>query len=210
MDPNQPRNPGRVEWSGDNPGIYLKEHPDGDWSSLGIFFRVVLSPHGPGTMMIVLEKPDEPVGLPEFNNICLTNNEALTEYLINDFMSKFPSFKGRKGLQSMSRRGIDEVTTRGDLRESISQAVVSQDLEVVMTWNHLGEPFAAEVAVEASATGEHEMYSVFLEAKSASIAVNGIKFPGSVVSRNFLGREMSTAFIAISETWVQPLRSTGN
>ncbi len=204
MDPQNPRNPGKVEWSGENPGIYLKTDPAGDWSSLGIFFRVVLSPHGSGNTMIVLEQPDEPAGFPQCNNICLTDNRDLTEYLISDFMSKFPSFRGKKGLDAMTYHDIDQVFSRGDLSQYRTESVLSQDMEVVMKWEDLGEPFAAEVAVEASATGEHEMYSVFLEAKSASISVNGHQFPGSVVSRNFLGREMSTAFLAISETWIQP------
>ncbi len=204
MDPNKPRNPSKVEWSGDNPGIYLKEDPDGDWTALGIFFRVALSPHGAGTTMIVLEKPNEATGYPDANNICLTDNEPLTEYLIRDFMSKFPSFRGREGLGSMTYLPIDEVTTKGDLRDYRSESVISKDLEVVMTWRDLQEPFAAEVAVEISATGEHEMYSVFLEAKSAEISVNGQKFSGQITTRNFLGREMSTAFLAISETWLTP------
>ncbi len=204
MDPQKPRNPGKVEWSGDNPGIYFKEDPDGDWSALGIFFRVCLSPHGAGTTMIVLEKPHEDAGLPEVNNICLTDNDALSEYLIRDFMSKFPSFRGSKGLSGMTWRQIDEVTSRGDLRESRTESVISKDLEVVMAWRDLGEPFAAEVAVEISATGEHEMYSVFIEAKSADIIVNGHHFSGQLTTRNFLGKETSTAFLALSETWITP------
>lgn len=204
MDQKNPRNPGKVEWSGDNPGIYLKLDPDGDWSALGIFFRVVISPYGPGTTMIVLEKPDEPLGLPQAKNICLSDNEALTEYLIRDFVSKFPSFKGRKGLEAMTYRHIDNVASRGDLREFHCESVISKDLEVVMTWKDLGEPFAAEVATEISATGQHEMYSVFIEARDAFITVNGKPFPGSITSRDFLGRNMSTAFMAISETWISP------
>ena len=204
MDPTKPRNPGKVEWSGENPGIYLKEDPDGDWTALGIFFRVVLSPHGAGTTMIVLEKPDEEAGLPDANNICLTDNEELTKYLISDYMSKFPSFRGRKGLQHMSYRKIDEVTSRGDLRQYRTESVIAGDLEVVMSWLDLQEPFAAEVAAEIGATGEHDMYSVFLEAKAAEISVNGHYFSGQLTTRNFLGRETSTAFMAISETWLTP------
>ncbi len=207
MDPLNPRNPGKVEWSGDNPGIYLKEDPAGDWTSLGIFFRVNLSPHGTGETMIVLEQPNDALGLPDANNICLTNNEDLTRYLIRDYMSKFPSFKGRKGLEAMTFRHIDQAYTSGDLREEWIETMVSgDDLEITMTWSQLQEPFAAEVAAETSATGEHEMYSVFLEAKDASISVNGRQLSGSVTTRQFFGKEMSTAFMAISETWLIPAR----
>jgi hypothetical protein len=68
----------------------------------------------------------------------------------------------------------------------------------------MGTPIPVEVTVENSATKAHEMYSVFLEAKSADIKVNGTSLPGSVQSRQFFGRTMSTAFLAFSETWVTP------
>ena len=48
------------------------------------------------------------------------------------------------------------------------------------------------------------MYSVFLEARSASISLNGESLSGNVCERVFFGREMSTAFLAVSETWVLP------
>jgi hypothetical protein len=38
-----PIHPGTVEWSGENPGIYLKDSADGPWRSLMCFFRIVLS-----------------------------------------------------------------------------------------------------------------------------------------------------------------------
>jgi hypothetical protein len=63
--------------------------------------------------------------------------------------------------------------------------------------------------VENSATKAHEMYSVFLEAKSAAVSVNGTQLPGSVQSRQFFGRTMSTAFLAFSETWVTPVNLQG-
>ena len=67
-----------------------------------------------------------------------------------------------------------------------------------------GAPIPVEVTRENSATKAHEMYSVFLEAKAASIVVNGSPLPGSVQNRQFFGRSMSTAFLAFSETWVTP------
>ena len=43
-----PVNPGTVEWSGENPGIYLKADPQADYSVVALFFSIVLSPHGRG------------------------------------------------------------------------------------------------------------------------------------------------------------------
>ena len=42
--------PGRVDWSGENPGIYLKHRPRASehYDTLALFFRVVFSPYGRG------------------------------------------------------------------------------------------------------------------------------------------------------------------
>ena len=47
-------NPGVVAWAGDNPGIYLKETAEGDWTGLAVYFRIVYSPQGRGRAMVVL------------------------------------------------------------------------------------------------------------------------------------------------------------
>jgi hypothetical protein len=48
---------GEVDWSGDNPGMYLKESADGPFVTLISFFRVALSPHGRGTALLMLQSP---------------------------------------------------------------------------------------------------------------------------------------------------------
>jgi len=45
--------PGAVEWSGENPGISLKETPDGPFVAAASFFRVMLSPFGRGHALML-------------------------------------------------------------------------------------------------------------------------------------------------------------
>ncbi len=206
MNTRTPVNPGRVEWSGENPGIYLKHSQDGDWATLAIFFRVVLSPHGRGHTMIVLERPDEAAGHPQAANLCLTDNQRLSRYLVEEFMSRFPSFRDRAGLGAMTWLGLDTVVTGGDMKHHYSETACGGGVETAMTWKRLGEPFAVEVTPAQSATGAHDMYSVFFEAADAEVRVDGRRLGGKVVSRQFFGRTMSTAFLAVSETWVTPAR----
>lgn len=204
MNERIPVNPGEVEWAGDNPGIYLRDSVDGPWTGLGIFFHVVYSNYGRGQTMIVLGAPNESLGYPQANNICMTNNRPLTDYLIRDFISKFPSFKGQSGLDAMTRMDVESHVSEGDMMESWSETMTSQGVEMRMQWQQLGQPFAVEVTPETCATGEHDMYSVFLEAKQGGISVNGKDLTGKVTDRLFFGKQMSTAFLAISETWVKP------
>ena len=81
-----PVNPGTVAWAGDNPGIYLRETPDGPWTGLGIFFRVLYSAYGQGSAMVILGDPGEASGFPNSRNVCLSTNQEMMRYLVDDFL----------------------------------------------------------------------------------------------------------------------------
>jgi hypothetical protein len=194
-----PVNHSKVDWSGENPGIYFRDTPESAWTSLAVFFRVVLSPKGRGHAAVILEKP-------QVRNFCITDNEPLLRYLIEGWLAKFPSFRNQPGLAAMSWLPLTSVRTEGEPRTSYAEIITSRDVEARMVWEDLGEPFAVEVPKQQSATGEHEMYSLFVEAKQARIVVNGSTLPGKVSTRQFFGKTMSTAFLAFSETWLTPER----
>src|SRR5919112_534629 len=78
--------PGQVEWSGENPGISLKQQADGPFTTLASFFRVVLSPHGRGHALVLLRSPQEAEPAPERANVCLHDNEPLARYLVSEFV----------------------------------------------------------------------------------------------------------------------------
>jgi hypothetical protein len=199
-------NPGRVDWSGENPGIYLKhDAADDAYCVLSLFFRVALSPYGRGHAAIVLAAPDADSGWPEETNFIITDNQRLMRWIVDGWVTRMPTFIGRAGLQHMSWLNLDSVQRQpGDLKSDYREILRGSGVTLEMRWCDMGAPLPVEVSVENSATKAHEMYSVFLEAKSASITVNGTRLPGTVQSRQFFGRSMSTAFLAFSETWVTP------
>ena len=202
MADKSPINPGKVEWSGENPGIYLRDEPEGPWITLAVFGRIVVSPHGKGHFLLLLERPDEAKGMPDVANVLLTDNNPMTDYILRDFVSKFPTFKDRAGLTAMTRLPIMNIATSGDTHSTYKETVISGDVEITLTWRELGKLFAVDVDKEQSATGEHQMYSLFVEAGSAEIVVNGRVLKGNVYPRQFFGRPMSSAFLAFSETWL--------
>jgi len=198
-----PVNRGTVDWSGENPGIYLKD-ADGAWQTLSVFFKVVTSPFGRGVGAIVLGAPASAAGFPAVPNLCLSNNEPLMRWLIEGFASQFASFRNTAGLTGMSFLPAASFATEGDGRTFHQESVAGENLNVVLRWEDLGQPFAVDVAPSMSATGKHQMYSVFVEAQRGTISVNGSRMGGQVVQRDFLDRRMSTAFLAFSETWITP------
>jgi len=195
--------PGAVDWSGENPGITLKEKPDGPFIALASFFRVVLSPHGRGHALVLLQSPQDAKPAAGRENWCLHDNEKLARYLVADFVSHFGAWRGLAGLGGLTYRKLDSVAASGDPATSYSETVKAGDLTVRLTWSGLGAPFCFALPPDKSATGRHHMPSLFVGCKDATILVNGRALPGKPVPREIAGRTITTAMLAFSETWIR-------
>ncbi len=194
------RFPGTVEWSGENPGIYLKSNPNGPFTTLASFFRVVLSSHGRGHALILVQPPGDFVRTPA---VCLTDNEPLARWLVAEFVMKFGAFQGIAAMEGLVYRKLDSVESTGDPSNIYSETVKSGDMTVTLTWSGLGAPFCFVYPPELSATGAHHMPSVFVGCLDASILLNGKRLPGAPIPREIAGRKITTAMLAFSETWIR-------
>lgn len=195
--------PGTVEWSGENPGISLKEAADGPFTTLASFFRVVLSPHGRGHALVLLQSPQDASPSADRANVCLTDNEPLARWLVSDYVSHFGAWRGLPGLQHLRYQRLDRVTASGDAITRYAETVSAGDMTVELAWSGLGRPFCFALAPAQSATGQHHMPSVFVGCESATISVNGVRRPGAPVPREIAGHRISTAMLAFSETWIR-------
>ena len=193
---------GVVDWSGDNSGIYLKTDRDGVYVSLASLFRVVISPHGQGHALVLIELPEDASEPPRLS-LCLNDNEPLARWLVQDYLRHFQQFAGMPALDALNFASLDEVRNAGDgVREHV-EIVQGAGIEVGLRWSRLGTPFMVTLAPQHSATGKHAMYSVFVAAGEADITVNGRKLAGKVQPRDYQGRSSTTSFLAFSETWVR-------
>ncbi len=191
--------PGQVEWSGENPGISLKEDPAGPFTTLASFFRVVLSSHGRGHALVLLQSPQsEGAG-----NLCLTDNERLARWLVSDYVSHFGAWRGLPGLRNLEYRPLSSVVAGGDTITHYSETVTAPGMEIALEWKGLGKPFCFALAPAQSATGQHHMPSLFVGCESATIKVNGARRPGAPIPREIVGQRISTAMLAFSETWLR-------
>jgi hypothetical protein len=194
---------GTVEWSGENPGISLKQTPEGPFVTLASFFRVVLSPHGRGHALVLLQSPQDPDPPAERGNFCLHDNEPMARYLVADFVAHFGAFKDQAGLAGLVYRRLDGVEAAGDPASSYSETVRAGDLTVRLTWSGLGKPFCFALPPDRSATGRHYMPSLFIGCRDATVSVNGRALPGKPVPREIAGQSITTAMLAFSETWIR-------
>jgi hypothetical protein len=194
---------GNVDWSGENPGISLKNEPDGPFVTLASFFRVVLSPHGRGHALVLLQSPQEAHPPAERANLCLTDNEPMARYLVEEFVANFGAWKGLPGLAGLSYRPLNGVEAAGDPATSYSETVRSGDLTVRLSWSGLGKPFCFALPPDKSATGRHHMPSLFVGCQEATVTVNGRVLPGKPMPREIAGHRITTAMLAFSETWIR-------
>ncbi len=196
-------NPKEVDWSGENPGMTLRESPDGDPTCLVSYFRVVVSPHGPGHAAFILMDPSG-TGSGGQVNACYTDNEPLARYLLTDFIAHFGAWKGNPNLGSLPIRRADSFTHSGDHTTAWTESATGPDVDVTLTWREFDAPFMVEYADPAvSATGHHEMFSLFVPANGADVVVNGVRARGVPGRRVMAGKEISTAFLAFAETWIK-------
>ena len=200
--PQHPFPDGAVDWSGDNPGIYLKDSAEGPFKSLMVWFRIAWSPFGKGHAVVLFEDPSSTAGWPTVANFCVSDNEPLARYLVENFCKRFGVFRDAKAFGPLQYLPMTAHAAGGDNLHSSSVSVTAPGLQLELLWGQLGKPFAADVLPDMTATGEHEMYSVFVESAQASITVNGRQLPGHPFPRPFMGRTASSAFLAFSETWI--------
>lgn len=194
---------GEVEWSGENPGISLKNDPNGPFVTLASFFRVVLSPHGRGHALVLLQSPGDANPPADRANYCLHDNEALARYLVRGFVSHFGAYKGLASLENLTYRRLDKVESAGDPASTYSESVKAGDVDVRLTWSGLGKPFCFALPPDKSATGKHYMPSLFVGCRDATVTVNGRTLPGKPVPREMAGHTITTAMLAFSETWIR-------
>jgi hypothetical protein len=195
--------PGTVEWSGENPGISLKEAADGPFTTLASFFRVVLSPHGRGHALVLLQSPQEAAPAADSPNLCLTDNEPLARWLVAEYVAHFGAWRGLPGLAGLAYRRLDSVTSSGDAISRYGETVRARDLTVALEWTGLGTPFCFALPPAQSATGRHHMPSLFVGCEGATVTVNGRRRPGAPIPREIAGQRISTAMLAFSETWIR-------
>jgi hypothetical protein len=201
--PRPTGNPKEVDWSGENPGIALRESPDGDVTCLVSFFRVVVSPHGTGHAAFILTDASR-TGAGDAVNACYTDNEPLARYLLSDFIAHFGAWKGNPNLDNLPFLPADSFTHSGDHLSAWTERVTGPNVDLSLTWRDFDPPFMVEFTDPAiSATGRHEMFSLFVPSNNVEVVANGVRVRGVLGRREMAGKEISTAFLAFSETWVK-------
>ena len=200
-----PVNPGKIWWSGDNPGMLLKESEDGPWTAMILFFRIVYTPAGRGNALFLYEQPDSGESLPNAYNVVLHDNEDMARWLAENFVARLPGpFSESPAFKALQYVPLTECHTSGDTSSRYIQTVKAEGMEIDLIWDRLGTPTALELSPEHVGTRSHNLFNLLVESRDASIVVNGRRLPGKVMPRQQAGMDTTTGFVYFSEIWIEP------
>ena len=201
---SEPITPGVVDWTGENPGILLK-NDDGSFAAMALFFRVAWSPVGQGQVLLLYGTPhkaDAEAGAP---NILLSDNAELSQYLLDNFIGKLGAFRDSPAFDNLTHVVAQSIYSSGDpMGHRYTETVAGEGCSVELVWEDLEAPRALELTPEQVGTGEHTMFTLLVPAQKAQIIVNGHSLPGKVGTRVQAGMDTTSAFLYFSETWVIP------
>ena len=196
---------GTLDWTGDNPFIYLKTDAEQDWSSLSLYFRIASSDFGSGQVILVLDNPYE-VGNGTETRLMVTDNQPLAEYLSVEFVRHFGLFRKAVALDHLKIVADGVFTTTNRFPNVVIESVASQaaGITIDMQWHDMQQAaICVDLPQSQTQTQKHEMMCVFHPAQSAQVLINGVALQGATVERDFNGTRAQSASLANSETWVR-------
>jgi hypothetical protein len=201
---SEPITPGVVDWTGENPGILLKNDDD-SFAAMALFFRVAWSPVGQGQVLLLFASPNEEQGSAEAPNIILSDNSELSDYLLENFIGRLAAFRDAPAFKKLDHLVAQSVTSSGDpMSHRYTETVAGEGYTIELVWEQLEAPRALELMPNQVGSGIHTMYTVLVPAQQAQIIVNGKSLPGKLGTRVQAGFETTTAFLYFSETWIIP------
>lgn len=205
MRPDRSVAPGIVDWTGENPGILLRQTPDGPFSAMALFFRIAWSPVGQGQVLLLYSQPDKQGPAGETGNALMSDSAPLADYLITNFIGRLAAFRDAPAFAGLTRLMAQRFRASGDpMGRRYSESASAEGLNVELAWEDLEAPRMLELTPDLVGTKMHHMTTLLVPARSAQILVNGSALPGQPGRRVQAGFETSTAFLYFSETWVLP------
>jgi hypothetical protein len=183
--------PNNLILTGENPFIRLSETDGAPFSTNASFWRIILSPAGPGHVLYLKSE--------------LTDNQ-LRIYSDNIAMARWlqSTVQGMLNAETADLKipVVDaEFTKSGDARDFWTERLVTLDEEISLTWYNIGEPLLIHTQPNAEPGRPYGVCTVLIPALGARLSRNGVQAVGKPWAREREGRPFSTCALAFSESW---------
>jgi hypothetical protein len=185
--------PNRLILTGENPFIRLSDSDGGAITANASFWRILISPAGPGHVLYL--KSD----LTQDRWKIYSDNIAMARWL-------------QKTVQGMLNNELSDTSIpvtdaafdkAGDARDFWTERAVSHDEEVALTWHDIGEPLLIHTQPCLPPARKYGVCTVLIPALGARLTVNGVQAKGRPFPTQREGRPFSTCALAFSESWTE-------
>jgi hypothetical protein len=185
--------PHTVVMTGENSFIRLSNDGGKTMADRASHWRVLWSPAGQGHALFVEST------LTGEGPLVYADNVGLARYLQRTIEVLL-----HKPFADESLPVIDAAFDRaGNSLSTVEERIVSDDGEIIMTWWDLLPPFI--LTMPPGAMGRPlGVYSTFLPARGAQLAVNGEAATAKVFLQDRFGKPASSCCLAWSESWTRP------
>jgi hypothetical protein len=185
--------PNHVVLTGENPFIRLSDTDGGPATTNASFWRIILSPAGPGHVLYMKSELTQDRWRIYSDNIAMTRwLQATVQGMLN------------AELADRSVPVIDADFSRsGDVRDFWTESLVSHDEEIELTWYDVGEPLLIHTQPNAVPGRPYGVCTILIPALGARLTRNGIQATGRPFATQREGRPFSTCALAFSESWTE-------
>jgi len=179
--------------TGENPFIRLSETDGGPTTSNASFWRIILSPAGPGHVLYLKSE------LTADRWRIWSDNIAMARWLQATVQGMLNS-----ELADMSIPVTDaEFSTGGDVRDFWTERLSAPGEEVALTWHDIGEPLLIHTQPGPPPARKYGVCTVLIPALGARLTINGAQAKGRPFATQREGRPFSTCALAFSESWTE-------
>lgn len=185
--------PNRVVVTGENPFIRLSETDGGPNTTEASYWRVFLSPAGPGHVLYLKSE------LTGKGWRIYTDNVAMTRWLQQTVQGMLNA-----ELKDEAIVATDAAFSKsGDPNESWTETVSADGEEIALTWHEIGDPLLIHTQPGAGGRA-YGLSTVLIPSARATLTRNGVSAPGRAWPRDREGRKFSTCALAFAESWTEP------
>ena len=185
--------PNHLILTGENPFIRLSETDGGPVTTNASFWRILLSPAGPGQVLYLRSE------LTQDRWRMYADNIAMARWLQKTVQGMLNA-----ELSDTSIPVTDATFSRcGDARDFWTERLIAHGEDIALTWYDIGEPLLIHTQPGAPPARKYGVCTVLIPALGARLTVNGVEAKGRPFPTEREGRPFSTCALAFSESWTE-------
>ena len=185
--------PHRLILTGENPFIRLSATDGGPVTTNASFWRMIISPAGPGHVLYIKGELTDNAWRIYSDNIAMARwLQETVQGMLNAELAD-TSIPVRDAQFSKS----------GDARDFWTEELAADDEHISLTWYRIGEPLLIHTEPGPPPARKYGVCTVLIPALGTRLVRNGVEAAGQSWPAQREGKPFSTSALAFSESWTE-------